>query len=677
MATVTLQTRLLDVDGFDIVDPAVTFRLQSTTAPTTRNTTVEARGMPLVVPVEAPGGSGLTIRISPSRYRDAGVVGSPTAGRLSLHPVVLARRPREWQPAFDAWSALPAEFAGLKTLLEDSKRFQVGRVSEPGQFVGARYDAVDGSDESSALAKMCLLNLCSRLRTEAIPGGSGVWQGGITELLQAQQDRIFGLVRASFFDHVARLARKGAGGYSRSNAENHRHRVEALVGVEQVGDMASIKSGDSKANIQLTVAKVTYRGAAAFVVDADIDEDGTLLGHTFEFIRNFLTKHETHPIDIHESLRQRFADAVLGYGLDPRQPVGVVTARIIAAAAVAAPTAHPTAPAAIAPAGARGPARIAVVGDSVPWGQGLLRAQKMHELVANAYATVGPRPATTLVAHSGAVIGVGTSSTASVCDGEVPKGRPTILQQVAAFDAAEARATDLVIVNGGINDVDIRVILNPLTSTTTLADKTARACGDDLLVLLMAALTRFPAARLAVLAYYPILSPLSRFGEGPQFVAALGAPMALPFATGGAAATFSVWDKIVDNCRVFHQASAQAIRRAVQAANGGAAGRCVLVDPGFTDEQAALAPDARLFGINVDLSPQDPVARQRRLACDRCEKDLLRREVCHRASAGHPNPRGAEDYAAAIIAALSRSDAVPVKRRTRQPARARARGRRS
>ena len=54
-----------------------------------------------------------------------------------------------------------------------------------------------------------------------------------------------------------------------------------------------------------------------------------------------------------------------------------------------------------------------------------------------------------------------------------------------------------------------------------------------------------------------------------------------------------------------------------------------------------------------DENPQDPVALQRRLACDTCEKDPLRREQCYRASAGHPNPFGAEDYARAIVTALA------------------------
>jgi hypothetical protein len=97
-----------------------------------------------------------------------------------------------------------------------------------------------------------------------------------------------------------------------------------------------------------------------------------------------------------------------------------------------------------------------------------------------------------------------------------------------------------------------------------------------------------------------------------------------------------------------------AIRAAVAAANAEIPGnRFLSIDPGFRDGNAALAPSAWLFGINWDLSPQDPVAQQRRQACLMHEMDPIRREGCFRASAGHPNALGAMAYATAILAALA------------------------
>jgi len=63
------------------------------------------------------------------------------------------------------------------------------------------------------------------------------------------------------------------------------------------------------------------------------------------------------------------------------------------------------------------------------------------------------------MAHSGAVIGVDSGAPAGSCDGEVPTAFPTILQQC---EAAPDTSVNLVILNGGINDIDIRYILNPL-----------------------------------------------------------------------------------------------------------------------------------------------------------------------------------------------------------------------
>ncbi len=50
---------------------------------------------------------------------------------------------------------------------------------------------------------------------------------------------------------------------------------------------------------------------------------GILLAHTFVLIRHIFTGG-TDPIDIHESLRGLFPKAPLGYGLEPRAPIGTV-----------------------------------------------------------------------------------------------------------------------------------------------------------------------------------------------------------------------------------------------------------------------------------------------------------------------------------------------------------------
>jgi len=98
--------------------------------------------------------------------------------------------------------------------------------------------------------------------------------------------------------------------------------------------------------------------------------------------------------------------------------------------------------------------RIVVFGDSVTWGQELLESEKFSTLVNVELAGGGE---------------VDDSSAFRSCHWyrskpgrptvpqEVPRPYPTILQQVTNFtDAPDT--VDLLIINGGINDLDIRYI---------------------------------------------------------------------------------------------------------------------------------------------------------------------------------------------------------------------------
>jgi hypothetical protein len=74
----------------------------------------------------------------------------------------------------------------------------------------------------------------------------------------------------------------------------------------------SFKTFDEYGNLQLSFFA---SGAAplTFKVDADID-DAAGLGHTFQVIRNFVTRGTTHPYDIHQILVFR-QEATLPYEL--------------------------------------------------------------------------------------------------------------------------------------------------------------------------------------------------------------------------------------------------------------------------------------------------------------------------------------------------------------------------
>ena len=74
----------------------------------------------------------------------------------------------------------------------------------------------------------------------------------------------------------------------------------------------SFKTADRHGNLQLTFF-ASQTEPLAFKVDADID-DAAGLGHTFQVLRNWITRGTTHPYDIHEILVFR-QEAALPYEL--------------------------------------------------------------------------------------------------------------------------------------------------------------------------------------------------------------------------------------------------------------------------------------------------------------------------------------------------------------------------
>ncbi len=294
--------------------------------------------------------------------------------------------------------------------------------------------------------------------------------------------------------------------------------------------------------------------------------------------------------------------------------------------------------------------RIVVLGDSVTWGQGLLPQHKFASLVGQALGCAAPP---TFIAHSGAVIGVGRNSVPGAQSGEIPDSYPTILAQVAAF-TDNPNTVDLVMIDGGINDVDVRTILSPLTSFAALGDRTKLHCYLDMKQLLTAVVAKFPnpATRIVVTSYYPILSGDSDPLRIPHLLSVRGVPLpefldADPLVR-----------KIVSLCLQFWHDSEMWLGRAVTETNAAIGGnRIRFAVPQFTEKNSVFASEAWLWGLKLDLSPQDEVVATRVPACDVFYQgkpdELLACAQCHRASAGHPNVTGASQFADAIEQALA------------------------
>jgi hypothetical protein len=301
--------------------------------------------------------------------------------------------------------------------------------------------------------------------------------------------------------------------------------------------------------------------------------------------------------------------------------------------------------------------RMAVLGDSVAWGQGLLDGHKYANLLQ---ARMGGPSEVELAmpAHSGATIGITFAGEQRSWNGEVPKDTPTVVTQLDLIP--DPSTIDLVLVNGGINDVNVRRILDPLTRSSDLRSLTWQACHVDMKKLLGKAIGRFgkPTCRFIVTGYYPILSaesdPLLK-GENELldlFLGhhGLGFPIRLDKGP--------IVEHIIKLCITFWQESSRALSQAVAdaAREFGFPSRMAFVPCPFTEQNALFAGTPMLFGFGPDGGPQDEVIGGRAGTCKIAYPDLLELpsfEMCRYASVGHPNPQGALAIADAVWARMN------------------------
>jgi hypothetical protein len=292
--------------------------------------------------------------------------------------------------------------------------------------------------------------------------------------------------------------------------------------------------------------------------------------------------------------------------------------------------------------------RMVVLGDSIQWGQGLAEHLKLHSLVEEHIRTTHSNIGVykTVLAHSGAIIGSDDNTQQPPIHGEVPTDYPTILQQVDAYDG-NPKAVDLVLMDGGINDVYVVDIVNPF-STVDLAAKVRQNCYTDMKELLEKVTTRFSNAKVIVTGYYQIASDNSDITLLEAFLVAFGGLVA-------GALTVAAKNVVVERCRIFATESTEKLKQAVNETNSNLDGepRVFFADPKFTEANAIFASEPLIYGVNADLSPQDSpptgVAPHRAPQCDAAASRTESVAICKRASMGHPNVAGAQKYADAIM----------------------------
>jgi len=323
---------------------------------------------------------------------------------------------------------------------------------------------------------------------------------------------------------------------------------------------------------------------------------------------------------------------------------------------------------------------LLVLGDSIAWGQGLREEHKAWYLVKTWLENnSGRKVRETVEAHSGAVIGsVGDSAGNPVPaeDGEVNRGLPSVNDQIdsALGFYADPAKVDLIIVDGCINDLDARRLLNAVNTPDGIREASQQKCGPPMAALLSRITSTFPSAHVIVTGYYPLLSERT---ESDLFMRAL----AKRFYTGSARMNDKqLRARLIEISRQWYEGSNQMLAAAAgtvdqQLAARGSRQRVLFAEVGFQPEHSFAASQSRLWGFDaswlrkvlviltlgrVTLKTNDEQRNQRNASCKETfkppagetkqQKEARENRImlCRLAAIGHPNRKGAQMYADAI-----------------------------
>jgi hypothetical protein len=308
------------------------------------------------------------------------------------------------------------------------------------------------------------------------------------------------------------------------------------------------------------------------------------------------------------------------------------------------------------------------------WGQGLPNGEKFRDRVTGwlqgqfgAARQVIQFPTRS---HSGAQITVDAreGDTVPNLHGEIPSGHPSISKQVDLTISdlnqrgIDPGAVDLVLLDGGINDVGALEILKFNHSTETI-QRFTNAAMDKMANLLPTVMRSFPCAGVVVTGYFPIVSSASALPELAALFGAFGGELGGPVgAVGGSAVAAAAKPQMVALSRAFANTARKRLTEMIAQLNSSAdSARIVLAWPNFESANAYGAPKTFLWKVTdfvgpeldgaAGRHPQPPttpngVAWNRARACAVANRASPK---CLDASMGHPNQAGALAYANAII----------------------------
>jgi len=329
------------------------------------------------------------------------------------------------------------------------------------------------------------------------------------------------------------------------------------------------------------------------------------------------------------------------------------------------------------------PFDLLVVGDSLIWGQGLHERDKIFSHVAN-WLRDGAfgralRVDVKVKAHSGSTLKFHPDEAEAYkkagrdetfyYNPEVNVSFPSTWKQIevaaSEYNAAGKNGADLILLSGCITDITVAKVLDPKGDDVLLRQWAKKYCHDDMLDVLEHAARLHPGTDIAVVGYFPMISPKS---DGVRlfnsWLEARDTSRPAKWLMNNPLTRKLVFQKIGDRAiarsRLWFEESTKNLQSAVDDFNRKSGrSRAVFVRSPITEENSVEAPNTLLFKMGKHGIPEDPIFPERKADCDAALPELKRStglvypvRFCEVAGVGHPNPPGARAYADAVISAL-------------------------
>ncbi|CAN5540607.1 hypothetical protein BH10ACI3_BH10ACI3_07870 [soil metagenome] len=334
-------------------------------------------------------------------------------------------------------------------------------------------------------------------------------------------------------------------------------------------------------------------------------------------------------------------------------------------------------------AGGSTPFELLVIGDSVIWGQGLPEKDKFYTHTANwlRNEAFGKSREVNLKvkAHSGSTLKFHPDEAEKYKKAgrdetyyykpEVNVGFPSSYKQIEVaadeYRNAGKQGADLIMICGGITDISTSQVYNPKGNDDELRRLIKQYCRDHMFEVLELAVSKNPNAKLAVIGYFPAITSKTlsskilndwqeALGVGGFKKALTNNPIVRPLFFN------KLRKRAIVRSAIWCEESDKNLREAVVMINAKYGhNRAVFVKSPLTEDNAAEAPDTKLFTMGKGGVVNDPMAWERIKDC-REALPVLKRDtgidypvrLCEIAAVGHPDPAGARAYAEAIKTAV-------------------------